>query len=298
MYSISQIISGLTRPRRVATELNCIYHRTRASNREYYSAGTDIFEEDWDNMIILDACRFDYFAKQQDFPGTLEKRRSRGSITSEFLRGNFSDRQLYDVVYVSSNPWYLKLRDDLNSDVHSFIDLREEFSNREFTVAPDKVTERSKKIAEEYPHKRLIIHYLQPHQPYIGPTGQKYFETTKGLSWTMKESDKATDDRLQQAYKENLELVLDAVSELLPSLEGKTIITADHGELLGDRSSPIPIRSYGHYPNLWVKELLEVPWLEYTNNGRREIISEKSGDNISVSDEEVDARLENLGYKL
>jgi hypothetical protein len=39
------------------------------------------------------------------------------------------------------------------------------------------VTEAALEAAEWYPNERLIVHYLQPHAPYIGPTGVNEFPT-------------------------------------------------------------------------------------------------------------------------
>ena len=47
----------------------------------------DIFAEEWDTLIVLDACRYDFFEKvYRDYlSGTLEKRVSPGSCTEESL---------------------------------------------------------------------------------------------------------------------------------------------------------------------------------------------------------------------
>ncbi|PTD94344.1 hypothetical protein C9439_03360 [archaeon SCG-AAA382B04] len=65
----------------------------------------NIFEESWDILIILDACRFDFFREiyQDYFSGELEKRKSRGSNTGEWLTKTFTDK--YDLTYISSNPY-------------------------------------------------------------------------------------------------------------------------------------------------------------------------------------------------
>jgi len=55
---------------------------------------------------------------------------------------------------------------------------------------------------------------------------------------------------VRNAYRENLELVLNYVKQLVAEIpSGKIIITADHGEWLGEDGR------YGH-------ALMEVPWLE------------------------------------
>jgi len=55
--------------------------------------------------------------------------------------------------------------------------------------------------------------------------------------------------------EENLEFVLGYVDELLEILPGNFLITADHGELLGEYGK------YEHHERYNYKELIEVPWL-------------------------------------
>ncbi|KXB04317.1 hypothetical protein AKJ48_03015, partial [candidate division MSBL1 archaeon SCGC-AAA261O19] len=64
-------------------------------------------EEEWDNLIILDACRYDYFERICDnyLSGNLKKVISPGSGTSEWLRRVFDNKKFDDIVYVSANPF-------------------------------------------------------------------------------------------------------------------------------------------------------------------------------------------------
>jgi hypothetical protein len=45
-------------------------------------------------------------------------------------------------------------------------------------------------------------------------------------------------------------------------LPGRTIVTADHGEAIGDYLHPlIPIKIFGHNQNIKISALVNVPWL-------------------------------------
>jgi len=55
MYSVNNLITALQNPRRALVELNQIYHE-KVSNVDRVS----VLEEDWDNLLILDACRYDH----------------------------------------------------------------------------------------------------------------------------------------------------------------------------------------------------------------------------------------------
>lgn len=64
---------------------------------------------EWDNLIILDACRFEHFSKVNDISGKLEKVASLGSHTPEWMQENFSGRH-GDTVCVAGNPYYSKAK--------------------------------------------------------------------------------------------------------------------------------------------------------------------------------------------
>lgn len=300
VVSLQDIKKGLTDPFALVREINKLYY-TRGRLHSYYPHGIDVFsDEDWDNLIILDACRYDVFREQASLAGQLEKRRSRGGMSPEFVRANFANKQLHDVVYVSANEWFAQLRDEIDAEVHRFVNLQiDHLDLADISVRPETVTEQALRIAEEYPDKRLIVHYMQPHQPYIGPTGEKHFELSPGLIETLRKSDGVTDELLWQAYRENLDIVLDHAEELVSELTGKTVITADHGELLGERVFPIPVKTYGHFDGLYVDELLDVPWFVCEYSERKTIRAEPPvADEDDVDAEAVEERLRQLGYKV
>ena len=70
----------------------------------YYYNGSFILDEEWDNLIILDACRYDTFKDNNFLQGKLEYRISKGSTTREFLTKNFienNDETYNDIIYIS-----------------------------------------------------------------------------------------------------------------------------------------------------------------------------------------------------
>lgn len=299
MYGISDLKTAITNPHYIGTELNRLYHG-RFHRHEYNPAGIDIFDEDWDILVVLDACRYDTFAEvidNQGFIGQLEARISRGSATREWIRANFDGKQLHDLVYIDSNGYFAQLKDDIDTEVHKY-HLIDNDAFGGISVHPDKVTKVARRFADEYSDKRLLIHYMQPHQPYFGPTGDS-IEHAAGFQATVRENnlDNAT---IRQAYTENLEIVLNSVQELLTDLDGRVVITSDHGELLGDPQSPLPIQSYyGHPAGLYVSELVTVPWFVVDSGPRRHIREEDpQQDDISLNEDELDEKLRGLGYKV
>jgi len=271
-------------------------------------AGTRIMEEDWDNLIILDACRYDMFVDHIELDGTLESRISLGSSSEEFLERNFASATHHDTVYVNANPYIPRL--DLDQGTfHAVIDCINEWDQELETIRPETVADATKKAHETFNDKRLIAHFMQPHHPFIGEAGKNLRGTGLSLEadderdtviWEYLESGSAdvSLDQVWKAYKQNLDIVLSEVDSLLKELDGKTVITADHGNLLGERLSPIPSRrKFGHPYGVHTEELVRVPWFIVENGSRRDINGDTPQDQETVSDKEIESRLEALGYK-
>lgn len=291
--------------RAVARQL--VRWRCAARDRlRYDNDGIAVFDQDWDVLIILDACRYDAFRKHASFPGYLKSVRSRGSVTPEWIRANVAGRDLTDTVCVSANGHYIKLDEELNVRWHAFEPVVEDtLADAEgslLTASPKAVTNRARDALNEFPRKRVVIHYVQPHTPYLGTLGRKHFEPGRNLG------DIGTDptfdrDLIVEAYHENLRLVLSSVEELLDTAGpdiGRVVITSDHGELLGDRLLPLPIRQWGHIPNLHHPILVRVPWHRLDVGKRRDIVAEESVSRPRIGKENeqkhLTKHLQALGY--
>jgi hypothetical protein len=252
--------------------------------------------EDWDTLIILDACRADYFEDVADL-SVFDKYRvvtSKASATPEFVARQFSGREFGDTVYVNSNPHISR---DAPGSFHHRYDLWvDAFDDETSTVLPETARDWGLKAAAEYPNKRLIIHYNQPHGPYIGPNRIEWdYEVARGSGEALKKG-LVTEEAFRAAYKSNLELALPTAIEVAEQVPGRTVITADHGELFGKRQFPIPIRAYAHPPGLRDSDLVTVPWAVIDNGTEKQIID----DGVSISraeSDEVNERLADLGYK-
>lgn len=303
--------SLLARVARNPELLNRPWHK-RFADSEFNPRGTNVIEQDWDNLIILDACRYDFFEEVNTLPGDLEAIESLGSHSNEYVRANFGgDTEHHDLVIVSGNGFYVinEQRPEFDLAVHDVhiideydrTDVQRKFSKerpeRDW-IHPEATTEYARRFNEKYPKKRLLIHYHQPHSPYIGPTGMEYFEELPHKH-DGTETLETTHDVLRQAYRENLEIVLAEVEELLEDLVGKTVITADHGDFLGERDFPVPIRRYGHPYGVYHEKLVKVPWFVVDYDERKETVPEppvrEPGD---VDNERIRKRLERLGYVL
>ena len=122
MYGFDKLKNAISQPHLVTIEANRLAH-TRLHQRKYNPNDVDIFNQDWDTLIILDACRDDVFndmIQEYEFSGRLESRISRGSATREWIRANFGERQLHDVVCLDSNGYYAQLKDVINAETHKY----------------------------------------------------------------------------------------------------------------------------------------------------------------------------------
>lgn len=220
--------------------------------RPISTKGVKVTEEEWDYLIVLDACRYDYFSELNWIEGELESKRSRGSTTAEWLRENFSG-QHQDIVYISANP-HLSDTEHTSLKPNQLHDTFQPYMKDECiefgATKAECVTETAKKAARKYPDKRLVIHYIQPHAPYIGEK-----RIGKGSLYELY-SKVTSKEKIQEAYKSNLKYVLESVEDLVNTISGQIIVTADHGEMLGEKGV------YAHAEGLYFKELVKVPWLK------------------------------------
>ena len=187
-----------------------------------HGSGTRVMDEDWDNLLILDGCRYDMFADRIDIDGRLESRISLGSSSEEFLERNFGDEAFHDTVYINANPYIPKLGLD-DGTFHAVVDCLGEWDAELQTVQPETVADTARRAHDRYPDKRLIVHFMQPHAPFIGKRGRALI----GGGWTMnREVEKEEQgiwhhlrhdevdvdiDEICAAYKENLDVALDEV---------------------------------------------------------------------------------------
>lgn len=84
--------------------------------------------------------------------------------------------------------------------------------------------------------------------------------------------------------------------ELIDEVSGKTVMTADHANLIGERGFPIPIQMYGHPENFAHPHLLTVPWIEVSGD-RRNISKDDPLVTESIDESVIEKRLSSLGYR-
>jgi len=282
--------------------------------RDPYKESVRVMDKDWDNLIVLDAARTDLFEETVDMDLFDEYSvvRSLGSTSGQWLERNFSEKTFGDTINVTANP-------------HTSVEVPEQFFElievdkesidnplyEEGIVGfhPETVCNAARAAHEQHPNKRLIVHLMQPHIPFIatpelvhrryrGEISQGYGGKKDPLHVYEALADGQLDhETFWQGYKENLQFGFDPALELARDLGGKTVFTADHGNMAGERTWPIPIRLYGHPRSVRTPELVDVPWAELTVGERRDWVDEGAGSQSMLADDEIDDRLRALGYK-
>lgn len=301
MYDIGHLRKALHNPWLVYSELcrplvrlNTVLNRQLLRRR-----GVHVMDKDWDNLIILDGCRYDTFARQNIIDGDLSAVVSGGSSSPDFMRYNFAGRTYLDTVYVSANPYLVRenLTDNFFRDYKLW---QTDWDPETRTVLPDVVVDRTLGAYSDYPDKRLIAHFMQPHFPFIGETGRRIKHagltdnTDATRIWDQLKHREVDHNTVVRAYEENLDIVLPHVERLIAKLDGKSVITADHGNLFGR------FGVYGHPHQVFLSDLVKVPWLEVEGD-RREIKAGEPDETHCQAKEDIDTRIVNerladLGY--
>jgi len=255
--------------------------------------------------------------------GDLEKKISEYSCSLECLREVFTKKH-NDIIYVSANPYVTSAPTKVS--VHGFefyardkffkvIDVWKFGRNEYNYIPPSEVNKAFIKELKKYPEKRFILHYIQPHPPFISliqkdegarrMEGSKFRGNDSGMRKKIRKNiinfirknllyqlgrsliirhlgyirlvrlkqlvgippsssldyaiRKYSINKIKKLYEENVILVLKCISEILPKIKGKVIITSDHGEMLGENGM------IGHPMYIFKKRyktLLEVPYFE------------------------------------
>lgn len=240
----------------------------------------NVLDKEWDYLVVLDGCNYIDFKNYNKMNGSLNKIYSEGSCTSEWILNsiNNSKSDLTDIIYLSSNPYvsdYFINKYYKHKTFKQISNLWKNEWNADLnTVHPKDVNKNVHVLSIKYPNNRLIIHYMQPHHPFIGKVlikeaGWKSERNNilykrqlnkNGKVWDLVENKILDLDFVYTAYIENLKLVLSYVEKIVPYLNGKICITSDHGNLFGKYGF-----LYGHPCNSNCIDLISVPWFEISN---------------------------------
>lgn len=284
-----------------------------------WSFGRNVYESDWDLLIVLDACRVDTLREVADeyhFIEDVDSIWSTGSQSAEWIANTFTEpyrEEIKDTTYISGNgfsgavlergkrppmtntipldlsSWSTLDRDALNSLIEVWETNHDETYG---SVLPSHVTEYTIKEGRNGDADRIITHYMQPHLPYIGTAYREEREATEveNRGYELLEEERSSGEKVYSAYKETLRWVLDDVEELLENIDAeKVVITSDHGEAFGEG------KAFGHPEGFPHPVVRKVPWVETSARDTHSRDSDVSVD--STANQDLEEHLRDLGYR-
>lgn len=281
-----------------------------------------VWDREWDVLIVLDATRVDLMKEVSpefgEIPDEIDSRWSEASCSLDWIKRVFSDEyrnQALSAGYITANPFSGHEAQDTKSvDLQEGTDVgyldevwRDGWQNVGKgieTVPPEIVTDRSISAwrrREDLGINRLIVHYMQPHQPFrsrpewtgAGSHLANLMEPGRDAEfciWEETRCGKFDPEVVWEAYKENLSWVLtDVTTRLLRNCNARIALTADHGNGMGEWGV------WGHPPGEISPAVRKVPWIQIDGLDNETI----SGSTRTIGKEmtDLDDKLKALGYK-
>lgn len=281
-----------------------------------WNYGTNVWNHQWDALILLDACRYDLFcevAPEYNFlPDNPRAVYSAASMSEEWLerhtRPEFQPA-MKQTALISGNA-FPYLSDTVDPDEWAHVDnlVTHQWDEDHGIVLARSVTDATvdfwRNRRQAAGANRVIAWYIQPHAPFIPAEWSEGFEKEHlgnpdegkdNSVWYQLRKGDITLDQLWTAYRDNLRYVLDDVELLLENMEAeRVVITADHANCIGERGI------YGHPKYVPDPTLKRVPWVELSATDRGWYEPEyqpPETEEQDLTDSEVDHRLKALGYK-
>lgn len=287
-----------------------------------YSLGTNIYSCDWDALLILDGCRVDAMeavSGEYDFITSVDSIWSVGSASHEWIVKTFTNNYMnliQDTTIISTNPFAKRVFFDnimppygysipfniaswnvVDSDYFHYsewltthVDPYLKKWGIDGPTSAEYPTDRAILAGREQQSERMIVHYFQPHRPFISDailSGELSYEMDN--PYEAHQQGKLSREELYESYLENLRYVLNDVGRLLQNLDAeKVVITSDHGELMGEWGA------FGHPEGIPHPALKKVPWVETTASDEQ--IDDPDSNVEYEADHNIEEKLRNLGY--
>ncbi|RLE38385.1 hypothetical protein DRJ17_04000 [Candidatus Woesearchaeota archaeon] len=235
--------------------------------------------EHCDIVIILDACRCDYFRKYSKID--CECVISPASYTLGWLKVVSPLFQRYEFVAISSHPYINSKGDVLGHGYDArpyfkyIVDLWNFYYDKSIgTVHPVHVYNTFKKMFNMLKKFKMLIWFLQPHLPPATRSLYQYFKCDYNDIDIVKLIERGVlkDSDYVEMYIENLQLVLDYTykildycrdrKEVVGKREINVLITSDHGEFLGEEIelNGKKVKVFSHPGNISHPILRTVPY--------------------------------------
>jgi len=294
--------------------------------------GTNVFSRNWDVLILLDTCRVDALqevAPEYDFLSDIGSIRSVGGRSPEWIAKTFVEKYeetIRDTAYLSANVFSKQILQERHHEsiswskvnlaysllgriptvdasmlgrfeyLYEYEPVGEDglFGHKDGGTPPRYVTDRGIAVNREKDFDRLVLHYLQPHPPYVANAIESGRELEQYESdWWGYLGETGDYETIWETYLDELRYVLDDVEILLDNIDAETaVISADHGESFGE------FWEFGHKTGSINPTVRTVPWVETTAEDSGLYSPSISPPSDTESDDSVDDRLEALGYRM
>jgi hypothetical protein len=289
----------------VGEAMRPVYHKILHQVSNLTVNGNNIYDLDWDVLIVLDACRYDLFvetAVEYDWIESVSSITSVDTMTEGWMKRTFTEdrsREIRETMYVCGNPFSSKVLDETE-----FYQLDEAWRyhwDPEFgTIYPRVLTDRTINYLRIESPERTIVHYMQPHWPFIpnpemtggrGINIDNFGDYNENDIWERLRNGAIDKKTAWDGYKRNLKYVLDDIDTLVRNVRvDNIIITSDHGNALGEWWI------YGHPVQMPIDCLRKVPWarvsVEYDGT-HSPAADNLSSDRVSTA---IGEQLRSLGY--
>jgi len=330
--NVENIKKGLKNPSRILDEivLEYVYRAPMVALNGYSTIGTNIFDREWDTLILLDTARVDALklvSDEYDFISDVDSIWSVGGASAEWLARTFDEAhidEIQDTAFLSAQN---HLQQILDTKVHqrdtnrplSFKTLRlmpsisidqlgkaeylfkfetigEEgpFGHKEGNTPPRYVTDRGIAVGRQNEFDRLVLQYHQPHTPWFSEALSEGRDLKyHEYDWWNYYYETGDTDAIWEAYISDLRYVLDDIRLLLENIDSdRVVITADHGEAFGEYGV------LGHKSGSLHPKIRKVPWIVTSaENQSTYQPTVEEPDMSRVSEGELDEQLSALGYK-
>ncbi len=271
-----------------------------------YDPEMDVPDLDWDTLVVLDACPAWLFesvigTEQWDH---YETRLSGAGNTYNWLRRHWTG-EYGNTVYIAGNPMVSRHAPGNFHDLNEA--WRGAFDGSLGAPSAASVTKAGIAAHDSYSNKRIVTHYLQPHYPFVNQPDLQFtsFAGTEELEvegdprasdvWEALRKGIVTESAVREGYRSNLNYVIEEVEQLLSEIDGKVVVTSDHGNLFGKYTYPILIKEYGHSSGLPQPSLATIPWA-VRDGDRRAVEDSGAHSDTGARPEEIESHLEALGY--
>lgn len=304
----------------VARTLASATRGTALTLSSWMPLGTNVFDREWDLLVVFDSCRPDALravADEYAFLSSVETVLSVASITYEWTAATFTERHAAAIErtgFVSANGWPERVlngvRPEENFDAGwaptrwntvsasrlgthvpawRYGDGRAGASYLP-QAAAETVVDLTIDLGRRRSFDRLITHVIEPHYPYpaaAAARGGDELSDSEQRPWAFVR-DGGDPSVVWDNYLTELRAGLDAVERLLRNVDAeRVLLTADHGERFGDWGR------WGHTAGSFNPALRQVPLAVTTATDE-----ETHAPTIGAPDETLDVRdnLESLGY--